>query len=53
VLNKARETPEWKDYVERTAQTNKFLTHGDFQSFLSSDEARARQVFEKEGWLVR
>lgn len=53
VLNKARETPEWKDYVERTAQTNKFLTNGDFQSFLSSDEARARQVFEKEGWLVR
>ncbi len=34
VLKKVRETPEWKEYVERTSQTDKFLTGDAFKQFI-------------------
>jgi len=53
VLAKVRETPEWKTYIERSAQTDRFLTCDDFKRFAASDEQKARKVFEHEGWLIR
>jgi len=53
VLKKVREQPEWKDYVERTSQTDKFLTGDAFKRFIVEDEAKVRKVFEKEGWLAQ
>ena len=52
VLAKVRATPEWKEYIERSAQTDRFLTGAELASFTASDEAKARKVFEQEGWLV-
>ena len=52
VLEKVRATPEWKTYIERSAQTDRFLTGTEFAHFVASDEQKARKVFEKEGWLV-
>ena len=52
VLAKVRETPEWKTYIERSAQTDRFLTGDDFKRFAATDEQKARKVFEQEGWLV-
>jgi putative tricarboxylic transport membrane protein len=53
VLKKVRETPEWKEYIERTAQTDRFLAGEEFKQFVKADEAKNRKVFEREGWLVR
>ena len=53
LLEKVRATPEWKEYIERSAQTDRFLTNGEFKSFIASDEQKARKVFEQEGWLVQ
>jgi len=52
VLGKVRATPEWKDYIERSAQTDRFLTGTELKSFAASDEQTARKVFEQQGWLV-
>lgn len=53
LLKTVREKPEWKDYVERTSQTDKFLVGEEFRRFIVDDEAKARKVFEKEGWLIQ
>jgi tripartite-type tricarboxylate transporter receptor subunit TctC len=53
VLQKVRETPEWKEYIERSAQTDRFLTGAEIRTFIASDEQKARTVFEHEGWLIR
>ena len=53
LLKKVRETPEWKDYIERTSQTDRFLAGEEFRRFIAEDEAKNKKVFEKEGWLVR
>jgi len=53
VLGKVRATPEWKEYIERSAQTDRLLTGAEMKSFIANDEQKARKVFEQEGWLVR
>jgi len=53
VLNKVRATPEWKEYIERSAQTDRLLTGAEMKSFIVNDEQKARKVFETEGWLVK
>ena len=53
VLNKVRATPEWKEYIERSAQTDRLLTGAEMKSFIANDEQKARKVFETEGWLVK
>jgi tripartite-type tricarboxylate transporter receptor subunit TctC len=50
---KVREAPEWKDYIEKSAQTDVFLHGADLKAFVTGDEQRARKVFEAEGWLVK
>lgn len=52
VLKKVTETPEWKDYLERTAQTGRFMAGAEFKAFIDEDEKRTRKVYEEEGWLV-
>jgi putative tricarboxylic transport membrane protein len=53
VLKKVSETPEWKEYIERTSQTNRFLAGEELKSFIASDDSKNRKVFEQEGWVVR
>ena len=52
-MTKVRATPEWKDYIERSAQTDQFLTGAAFNAFIADNEQKTRKVFEQEGWLVR
>jgi len=52
VLKKVSETKEWKDYLERTAQTGRFMAGADFKAFIEEDEKRTRKVYQEEGWLV-
>jgi tripartite-type tricarboxylate transporter receptor subunit TctC len=53
LLEKVRGTPEWKEYIERSAQTDRFLTGNDLRTFIANDEQKARKVFEQEGWLIQ
>ena len=52
VLRKVQETPEWKDYIERTSQTNVFFAVNDFTKFMNEDIDRIRKIAADEGWLV-
>jgi putative tricarboxylic transport membrane protein len=52
VLKKVTQTPEWKDYLEKTAQTGRFMAGAELKSFIDEDEKRTRRVYEEEGWLV-
>jgi putative tricarboxylic transport membrane protein len=52
VFKKVVETPEWKEYLEKTSQTGRFMAGAELKTFIDTDEKRARKVFEEEGWLV-
>jgi putative tricarboxylic transport membrane protein len=52
VFRKVTETPEWKEYLERTAQTGRYIAGPAFKAFIEQDEKRTRKVYEEEGWLV-
>lgn len=53
LLSKVRATPEWKQYIERSAQTDQFLTGAELKSFIADNDEKSRKVFEQEGWLIR
>lgn len=53
LLRKVAETPEWKEYVARTAQSGRVLIGGDLTKFIDADYARFQAVFKEEGWLVQ
>ena len=47
MLEKVRETPEWKAYIERTSQTDRFLTGDDLASaYTKQDQPKATEVFK-------
>ncbi|MGO4572354.1 Bug family tripartite tricarboxylate transporter substrate binding protein [Microvirga sp. 2TAF3] len=53
LLKKVSETPEWKEYVERTSQTSRFLAGAELKDFIAKDDAKNKKVFEREGWVVQ
>lgn len=53
LFKKVSETPEWKDYVQRTSQSGQFLTGASFDDFRKTDETNATKVFVAEGWSVK
>lgn len=53
LLKKASETPEWKAYIERTSQTDKFITGDALKAFIKQDTERASEVFKREKWIVQ
>jgi tripartite-type tricarboxylate transporter receptor subunit TctC len=52
LMRKVQATPEWKEYVERSSQTDTFLTGEAFSKFIAEDIARTHEVAAQEGWLV-
>jgi tripartite-type tricarboxylate transporter receptor subunit TctC len=53
VLEKVSETPEWKEFITRTAQTGRFLKGKELADFVAKDEAANKKVFEAEGWIAK
>ena len=53
MLDKVRQTPEWKAYIERTSQTDRFLTGDAWRDYVKNDAQRAAEVFKREGWLAQ
>lgn len=52
VLDKVRQTPEWKEWLERTSQSEAFVTGAAFAESITQDEAKNRVQFAEDGWLV-
>lgn len=53
VLKKVSETPEWKEYIDKTGQSNRFIAGDAFKTFIANDFARFKQVFTEQNWLVK
>ncbi len=53
VMEKVSKTPEWQEFITRTAQTPRFLKGKEMTDFVEKDEAANRKVFEAEGWVVK
>jgi putative tricarboxylic transport membrane protein len=52
ILAKVRETPEWKEWLERGSQSDFFMTGQKFADFIQRDEAKNRKAFAEYGWLI-
>jgi putative tricarboxylic transport membrane protein len=53
LLDKVRKTPEWKEFVDRGAYKEDFLTGAAFEKFLAQDENRHREIMGKAGFLAK
>jgi putative tricarboxylic transport membrane protein len=53
LMKKVQATPEWKDFIEKSVQTNTFLAGDDFTKYEAQDLAQWRKVATDEGWLVK
>jgi tripartite-type tricarboxylate transporter receptor subunit TctC len=51
LLKRVVSTPEWKEYVERNALKETFLTGQDFVNFLEKDDAYHRRLMKEAGFL--
>jgi putative tricarboxylic transport membrane protein len=52
LLKRVRETPEWKEFVNRGAYKDQFLSGADFTKFLEEDENRHREIMKHAGFLA-
>jgi tripartite-type tricarboxylate transporter receptor subunit TctC len=53
LMSKVRQAPEWKAYIERTSQSDTFLTGDALREYITKDTARAYGVFKRENWLAK
>jgi putative tricarboxylic transport membrane protein len=53
VLEKVSKTPEWQEFVARTAQTGRFMKGKEMTDFVAGDEEANKKVFEAEGWVAK
>ena len=52
LMKKVQATPEWKEYIVRTSQTDTFLAGADFDKFIKDDIERVHKIAAEQGWLV-
>ena len=53
LLKKVRETPDWKEYMEKGAFNTTAMTGADFRKWLESAEATHRQLMTEAGFLAK
>jgi putative tricarboxylic transport membrane protein len=52
-LKKVREEPEWRDFIERGAYKDTFMSGSEFEQFLVDDERRHHDIMQKAGFLAK
>lgn len=52
LMKKVQNTPEWKEYIVRTSQTDTFLAGATFDKFIKEDIERVHKIASEQGWLV-
>jgi len=53
MLKKVSETPEWKAYIEKTSQSDRFIVGDELRAYTKQDAERATEVFKREKWIVQ
>ncbi|MFO1351812.1 MAG: tripartite tricarboxylate transporter substrate-binding protein [Gammaproteobacteria bacterium] len=53
LLKKVRETPEWKDFVNKGAFNQSFMTGAEFTNWLEKTEQEHRALMEAAGFLAK
>ena len=53
LLKKVRETPDWKDFTEKAAFNQEFMTGQPFEKWLTEAEAKHKSLMEKAGFLAK
>lgn len=53
LMKRVKQTPEWKEFIDRGAYNDKFLSGEQFSKFLEEDEKRHRDIMQKAGFLAR
>lgn len=53
VLKRVKETPEWKEFINRGAYNDQFLAGEEFKKFLEKDEVRHREIMQRAGFLAQ
>jgi tripartite-type tricarboxylate transporter receptor subunit TctC len=53
LLKKVRETPEWKDYMEKGAFNQTFMEGDAFQKWLGTAEQQHRELMKEAGFLAK
>jgi tripartite-type tricarboxylate transporter receptor subunit TctC len=52
LMKRVQGTAEWKDYIERSSQTDTFLTGDAFTKFMTDDIERVHRIASEQGWLI-
>lgn len=53
LLKKVSETPEWKTYIDRSSQSDRFMTGDALRAYIKQDSEKATEVFKREKWIVQ
>ena len=53
LFQKVRETPEWKEYMERGALNQTFMTGKEYVAWVEKAEALHRTLMKDAGWLAK
>ncbi|MBX6368731.1 MAG: tripartite tricarboxylate transporter substrate binding protein [Rhodospirillales bacterium] len=53
LFKKARETPEWKDFMEKGAFNTTFMTGEEFKAWLAKAEQTHKDLMSKAGFLAK
>lgn len=53
LLKKIRETPDWKEYMEKGAFNQTFMTGADFSKWLEKTEGEHRSLMQEAGFLAK
>jgi putative tricarboxylic transport membrane protein len=53
LFKKVRETPEWKDFMQKGAFNTTFMAGDEFKAWLGKEATNHRQLMEKAGFLAK
>jgi putative tricarboxylic transport membrane protein len=53
LFQKVRETPDWKDFMEKGAFNTTFMTGDEFKTWLTKAETTHKALMEKAGFLAK
>jgi tripartite-type tricarboxylate transporter receptor subunit TctC len=53
LLKKVRETPDWKDFSEKAAFNQTFMTGQEYVKWLTDADAKHKTLMEKAGFLAK
>jgi putative tricarboxylic transport membrane protein len=53
LLKKVRETPDWKDFMEKGAFNQTFMTGGDYRKWVESNEKLHADLMKAAGFLAK